>query len=65
MIGQKIKKYLVEKGITQSFVSKKTGIKQTSLNAALNGNRNLTATEYFEICKALELPLDFFVSKAS
>lgn len=65
MIGNVIKKYLISKGITQTFVSEKTGIPITTLNAILNEKRNLLAEEYFIICDALGVPLDAFQQKVS
>jgi transcriptional regulator with XRE-family HTH domain len=63
MTGKKIKNYLNNKGISQTFVSNKTGIPISTLNAALNGNRKILAEEYFLICQALEIPLDTFVKE--
>lgn len=63
MTGRKIKEYLKSKGISQTFVSKKTGIPITTLNAVLNGSRKLLAEEYFVICQALGVPLDTFMEK--
>lgn len=60
MLGLKIKAYMKEKGIKQTFLSEKTGIGLTAINAMLNGSRRIEAAEYFKICKALEKPLDFF-----
>jgi len=37
-VGLKIKAYLEENVISQTFVSKKTGIELQKLNLALNGN---------------------------
>ena len=56
-----IRKYLKEKGISQTFVSKKTGIPLPKLNLALSGKRRLTLEEYTLICGALELNTDFFL----
>ena len=63
MLGIEIKKYLDAKGITQTFVAKKTGIAINTLNAMLNGNRGISAIEYFSICDALEISLDTFSKK--
>lgn len=41
MTGRKIKEYLSNKGISQIFVSNKTGIQISTLNSALNGNRKI------------------------
>lgn len=60
-VGLKIKKYLEENGITQTFLSKKTGIELPKLNLALNGNRRLTFVEYEMICWALGVNTDKFL----
>lgn len=60
MCAEKIKSYLLDNGISQIFLSNKTRIATTTLNAILNGKRKLLASEYFLICNALELPLDYF-----
>lgn len=60
-VGQKIKTYLDDNGITQTFVSKKTGIDMPKLNLALNGNRRMTFQEYELICGALGVGTDRFL----
>ncbi len=57
----KIKEYLEEKGITQTFISRKTGIELPKLNLALNGKRRITLEEYSLICGVLKLNTDFFL----
>ena len=52
-VGKKIKKYLEDNGISQVYISDKTGIEKVNLNLALNGNRRLTFPEYEMICWAL------------
>ena len=56
-----VKTYLKENGISQTFVSKKTGIPLPKLNLALNGNRRLTLEEYVGICSVLEVNTDKFL----
>lgn len=56
-----IKEYLEEKGISQTFVSKKTGIPLPKLNLTLNGKRRLTLEEYTLICGVLEVNTDYFL----
>ena len=56
-----IKKYLKEKGISQTFVSTKAGIPLPKLNLALNGNRRLTLEEYTSICAVLDVSVDKFL----
>jgi len=59
-VGTRIKQYILNNGISQSFVSTKTNIPTNTLNAILNGKRNLLAEEYFLICEALGVPLQTF-----
>lgn len=60
-VGLKIKDYLERNGISQTFVSKQTGIELPKLNLALNGNRKLTFEEYSLICYVLKVNTDFFL----
>lgn len=57
---RKIKKYLEDHGIKQSFIRERLGISASACNAMLNGNRGISAEEYFKICDALGVPLDYF-----
>lgn len=63
MIGELIRKYLKENGISQKFLSEKTGISQATINAMLNGKRKMEATEYFTICWALHQSTDYFANR--
>ncbi len=56
-----IKAYLEDKGITQAFLSRKTGIQTTKLNLALNGARRLSLEEYSLICGVLGVDTNFFL----
>lgn len=60
-VGKKIKKYLEDNGISQVYISEKTGIEKVKLNLALNGNRRLTFPEYEMICWALGVNTDKFL----
>ena len=60
-VGMKIKKYIEENGISQTHLSKKTGIPMPKLNLALNGNRRMTFAEYEVICWALGVNTDKFI----
>ena len=60
-VGQKIKNYLKDNGISQTFVSEKTGIPLAKLNLSLNGNRKLGFAEYELICGALSVGADRFL----
>jgi transcriptional regulator with XRE-family HTH domain len=59
MIYKSIEKYLTTKGIKQSFLSEKTGISEQILSAMLNGKRTIKVDEYFKICEALGISLDY------
>lgn len=60
-IGVMIKRYLEENGITQVFLSRKTGIESPKLNLALNGGRRLSLDEYAVICGVLKVDTNFFL----
>lgn len=49
-----------ERGIKQSFLKERLGMTASTVNALLNGNRGISAEEYFKICDALKVPLDYF-----
>lgn len=61
-VGKKIKLYLEETGISQTFISNKTKIPLPKLNLALNGKRNFTFEEYEKICGVLQVGVDKFLS---
>ena len=61
MIGKKIKIYLENKGIKQKFVADKTGLSESAMSDFCNEKRKVDAVEYYLICKALQLPLDYFL----
>ena len=50
----RIKNYLNEKGIKQSFLASRSGINDSTLNAKLNGAIRLNADDIELICAALE-----------
>lgn len=60
MQGSDIKRYLEANGIKQTFLSEKTKIPTSILNAMLNDSRKIEVNEYMVICNALSLPLDYF-----
>ena len=65
MIGSEIKTYLSEKGIKQAFLAEKTGLSNSQVSDICNHDRRVDCIEYYKICKALELPLDFFFERIS
>ena len=63
MIAENIADYISEKGIKQSAIANDLGIKQQTMSDIINGNRNLKADEYIDICDFLEVPYDKFVTR--
>ena len=43
------------KGVTLTFISKKTKLSVDTLSKSINGTRKITADEFIKICKALEV----------
>lgn len=60
-VGEKIKNYLNDNGISQTHISSVTGIPFIKLNYSLNGKRKLQFEEYELICGALNIPIDTFL----
>lgn len=60
-VAVKIKRYLEENGVAQSWLSCKTGIASAKLSLALNGKRRLTFDEYELICWALNVDVGTFL----
>ena len=61
-LGEAIKNYLIEKGIKQSFIAEKAGITDVTMSTILSCKRGMNPIEYYRICKALEIPLEYFFS---
>jgi len=63
MIGAKIKEYLQEHGIKQSFIAQQTGMTDQIISDICNRDRKVDALENYKICKVLDLPSDYFVKQ--
>ena len=61
MVGQRIKKYLIDNGIKQAFVAEKVGIPASQLSDICNKGRIIDCLTYYKICKALNVPLETFL----
>jgi transcriptional regulator with XRE-family HTH domain len=59
--GEEVREYLKDHGISQSFISRETGISRPKLNMALTGKRKMSFEEYELICGALHVNTDYFV----
>lgn len=63
-LGKKIKKAILDSGLSQKDLSKKTGIKQQVLSDWVNGRRNPKIEALKKIAKATRVPLNFFVDNS-
>ena len=61
-VGQKIKIFIDESGISQTFISEKTKIPLPKLNLTLNGKRRMTFEEYELLCGVLNVNTDRFLT---
>lgn len=59
-VGKNVKSYLRANGISQVFLSKKTGIPANILNERLNGKSEFKANELFLISEVLGVSLETF-----
>lgn len=59
-VGEKIKAFIDERGIKQSFLAERTGVSQSIMSKMLSGDYTITAINYHEICKALQVPMEQF-----
>jgi len=63
MVGARIKDYLNENGIKQKFLADKTGLTDSVISDICIHDRKIEITEYHKICKALNLPLEYFLQE--
>lgn len=61
MLGEKIKNYLVEHGIKQRFLAEKLELPDPVISDMLSGQRKIDAVEYYQICKALRVDMEYFM----
>lgn len=63
MLGLKIKQYLTDNGIKQSYLVEKTGLPAYAISDICNGRRKSVDTmAYYKICRALGVDLLYFLS---
>ena len=60
-VGENINAYLEDHGISQKWLSNRTGIATAKLNLALHGKRRMTFEEYALICGTLGVNTDKFI----
>ena len=61
MVGRRIKQYLTDNGIKQSFLAEKTGMTPMVISDICNNGRKIDIVEYYKICKALNVPMETFI----
>ncbi len=59
-VTEAIKSYISAKGIVETSLAQKARIDSERLIATLNNGKRFTVDEYYRICVALCVPLDFF-----
>lgn len=64
MVGKRIKEYLNDNGIKQAFLVEKTGLTHSQVSDICIHDRKIDCVEYYKICKALNVPLEFFIESA-
>ena len=63
-MGEKIKAYLESHGIKQTFLAEQTGLTYSIISDICLKGRKVEATEYYKICKALGVSLDYFFEES-
>ena len=61
-LGLKIKNYLKDRGITQTWLAYQTGLGIKKINDIVNSSVKLSATDLGLICKALDVSADLFLA---
>lgn len=56
-----MKDYIDESGIKQKSVADKSGVGEVKLCLILQGKRKLEASEYANICKTMNVPMNKFL----
>ncbi len=62
-VGKQIRIYLIEKGISQTWVSEQARIALPKLNASLNDKRKLDVEEFSSIINVLKEDANRFLQK--
>lgn len=62
-VGKKIRLYLIEKNISQTWLSEQSKIALPKLNASLNDKRKMNVEEFSAIINALKEDANKFLGK--
>lgn len=65
MLAREIDQYIEQTGIKRKKIAEDAGLTQQQLSDICHGKRKIEAVEYFNICKALNVSLDFFPERLS
>lgn len=60
---EKMQSYISDSGIKQKFIAEQAQLAESTLSLILSGKRKCGVDEYIQICKALGLPFEAFISK--
>lgn len=60
-LGEKIKKILEEKGMSQRKLAQKMGISPSSLNQYVRGRKNVGLKIILKLCKTLDVSSDYLL----
>lgn len=63
VIASRIKGYMAEHGIKQVFLVDKLDVHSSTVSDWLNGRRGINVISYAQICDALDVPLNTFLSE--
>lgn len=63
-VAQKLKSLVVDKGVTYTFISEKTGISVDAISRSFLGKRKLPADEMVRICEAIGVDLTDLTAKS-
>lgn len=59
-LGDKIKAYITDRGIKQNFLAENAEVSDSVMSKMLNNQLNIDAVQYYKICKALRVDLNYF-----
>jgi transcriptional regulator with XRE-family HTH domain len=65
LVRENIAAYVKKNGIKQKFIADNIGLSPSAVSQLLNGDREISAEEYINICNLFNVSCDFFVEKQS
>lgn len=63
MVYEQIRDFIKASGLKYNFVAERSGIKTMAFTSIMNGERKISAEEYFAICDALGVDANTFRPK--